>query len=296
MRMPRSRTILAVTLLGAGCMLLVHGARAAAVSAEHEWFRVCADPNNMPFSNRDGAGFENRLAAFVANQLGDKLLFVWQPQRGRYINQALNGDRCDAIMGVPAQLPDVATTRPYYRSTYMFVTRAARHLDIRTITDPRLHTLRVGVQLLGNDFNSPPANALGQEGVVDKVVGFPVFAYSDEPDPAARIMTAVENGQVDIAAVWGPLAGYFARKSAVPLRLLPIAGARQFAPLRFQFDIAVGVRKSDQALRARLDDILRRYQSQITAMLASYGVPLFPTGSAAPQRAHAAIAPNERRQ
>jgi mxaJ protein len=238
-------------------------------------FRVCADPNNLPFSNDKGEGFENKLAELIAKELGKRVTYFWWAQRRGFVRNTLKADRCDVIMGVPAQLEMVATTRPYYRSSYVFLSRDDRRIDLVSISDPRLRDLRIGVHLLGDDgFNTPPANALGEEGITRNVVGYSIYGDYRTPNPPARLVEAVADGEVDLAAVWGPLAGYFAQRSAVPLRLVPITGTEAFAPLLFQFDIAMGVRKQDKALKDRLDEILARDAGAIRALLVSYGVPL----------------------
>lgn len=165
-------------------------------------FRVCADPNNLPFSNRDGAGFENKLAVLVAGKLGKRPVFLWQPQRRAYVRTGLGAGDCDAIMGVPAQLERVDTTRPYYRSSYVFVYQSARHYGLQSLKDARLHSLLIGVQLIGNDgYNTPPAHALAEQGIVDNIVGFTVYGDYAKPNPPARIVEAVERGTIDVAAV-----------------------------------------------------------------------------------------------
>ncbi|HEX7969598.1 MAG TPA: quinoprotein dehydrogenase-associated putative ABC transporter substrate-binding protein, partial [Stellaceae bacterium] len=184
-------------------------------------------------------------------------------------------DKCDVIMGVPAGLDMVETTRPYYRSTYVFVSRADRHLDVASITDPRLRTLKIGVQLVGNDgFNTPPAHALADQGIIRNVVGYPIYGDYREPNPPARIVAAVARGDVDIAAVWGPLAGYFSKQSPVALQLAPITGTERFAPLVFQFDIAMGVRKGDDKRREQLDRLIEQNQGRIEALLQTYAIPV----------------------
>ncbi len=247
----------------------------AAAESPHGEFRVCADPNNLPFSNEKGEGFENKLAELIAKELGERVTYTWWAQRRGFVRNTLKAGRCDVIMGVPAQLEMVATTRPYYRSTYVFLSRDDRGIDLVSISDPRLRDLKIGVHLLGDDgFNTPPANALGEEGITRNVVGYSIYGDYRTPNPPARLVQAVADGEVDLAAVWGPLAGYFAQRSAVPLRLVPITGTEAFAPLLFQFDIAMGVRKQDKALKDRLDEILARDAGAIRALLVSYGVPL----------------------
>jgi mxaJ protein len=137
--------------------------------------------------------------------------------------------------------------------------------------------LKIGVQMIGNDgANTPPSHALAQQGIIDNLVGYTVYGDYRNPNPPARIVEAVEKGDVDIAAVWGPLAGYFAKKSQVPLTLAPITETDSFKPLIFTFDIALGVRKGDRALKAKLDDILAQKRAEIAALLDSYGIPTLP--------------------
>jgi mxaJ protein len=282
-----SNPVRAAGLAGLLLALLVPAWTAAAEEAvgkgAADEFRVCADPNNLPFSNDKGEGFENKLAELIAKELGERVTYTWWAQRRGFVRNTLKAGRCDVIMGVPAQLEMVATTRPYYRSSYVFLSRDDRRIDLVSISDPRLRDLRIGVHLLGDDgFNTPPANALGEEGITRNVVGYSIYGDYRTPNPPARLVEAVADGEVDVAAVWGPLAGYFAQRSAVPLRLVPITGTEAFAPLLFEFDIAIGVRKQDKALKDRLDEILARDAGAIRALLVSYGVPLVTAGEGGP--------------
>ena len=123
--------------------------------------RVCADPNNLPFSNRQGQGFENKIATLVAAELHRPLVYLWAPQRRGFIRGTLETGRCDVIIGVPAGYGRLQTTRPYYRSSYVFVARRDRALRIRSFDDVRLRALRIGIQVIGDDYaNPPPAQAL----------------------------------------------------------------------------------------------------------------------------------------
>jgi quinoprotein dehydrogenase-associated probable ABC transporter substrate-binding protein len=259
------------------CLPAVGVLRASAQSGEANAFRVCADPNNLPFSNRDGSGFENKLAGLIAGKLGQEVTYTWWAQRRGFIRNTLKAGDCDVVMGIPSHVDMVETTRPYYRSTYVFVSRADRHLDIASIKDPRLHDLKIGVQLIGNDgFNTPPAHALSEQGMVKNIVGYMVYGDYTQPNPPARIVQAVASGDVDIAAVWGPLAGYFAKQSKVPLTVTPITDTESFKPLLFQFSIGLGVRKGNVALKNKLDAILTEKQPEIQALLQSYGIPTLP--------------------
>ena len=247
----------------------------ATPTAARAELRVCADPNNLPFSNDKGEGFENRLAELIGSDLGETVTYVWWAQRRGFIRKTLNAGQCDVIMGMPVGLDMIATTQPYYRSSYVFVTRADRDLKLRSITDPQLRQLRIGVHLIGNDgFNTPPAHALGEQGIVDNVSGYLIYGDYRSPNPPSALIEAVARGKIDVAAAWGPLAGYFAKQSGVPLRMEPIAETNAFPPFAFQYAIALAVRKDDAALKARLDDVIARERPQIHKLLAEYGVPL----------------------
>ncbi len=240
--------------------------------------RICADPNNMPFSNENEDGFENRLARLVGAALGQNISYLWSAQRRGFIRRTLKAGDCDILMGVPALLDMVETTRPYYGTSYVFVSRADRHLDITSIRDPQLRTLRIGVQLVGdNGFNTPPAHAIAAQGMTANVTGYMLYGDYGLANPPTAIINAVANGDIDIAAVWGPLAGYFAKHSDIALTVTPIENTDEFAPLTFRFDIAMGVRKGDHALRSQLDAFIARDQPAITELLRSYGVPLVTT-------------------
>jgi len=261
-------SILVLTLLAAAM------SAATASSSEGQkakMFRVCADPNNMPFSDQKGEGFENKIAVLIARDLGETPSFIFQRQTDNFLDRGLKAHLCDAVMGVPAGLDDVGVTKPYYASTYVFVTRG---LQLSSLKDPRLRRLRIGVHLVG-DEPTPPAEALGREGIVDNVKGFMISGgdYA-KPNPPARLVEAVSSKTIDAAAVWGPVGGYFAKAAPVALTITPITDTQSFAPLAFQFAIAVGVRKEDIALRARLDHALAQEHNTIHTLLQSYGVPL----------------------
>ena len=238
--------------------------------------RVCSDPNNLPFSNQQQQGFENRIAELVARDMGARVEYTWWAQRRGYIRNSLRAKTCDVMIGVPTGLDMLLTTRPYYRSTYAFVSRRTLR-PVESFEDPRLKTLRVGVQLIGDDFaNSPPAEALTHRGIVKNVRGYTVIGDYKEPNPPSRIIRAVANGEIDVGIAWGPLAGYFARRSAVPLRVTAVSPQIDVPYLPFVFDIAMGVRRGETPFRDSLDAILLRRKPEIDRILASYGVPLVP--------------------
>ncbi len=235
--------------------------------------RVCADPNNLPFSNDKGEGFENKLAEMIARDLGRDVDYTWWAQRRGFFRLTLKAQQCDVVMGVPVDTERALTTTPYYTSTYVFVTRKDSRLNIRSLRDPRLRSLRVGVQIIGDDYNnSPPATALSHRGVVKNVVGYTVYGNYAQRSPTARIVNAVANKDVDIAIVWGPQAGYFAAQQNVPLKITPVS-PRKDGVIPFTFKISMGVRNSDTKLRDRLNHLLREHRPEIDRLLAEYHVP-----------------------
>ena len=236
--------------------------------------RVCADPNNLPFSNARREGFENRIAELLARDLGARVEYTWWAQRRGFIRNTLNTGSCDVIMGVPTTLDMVQATAPYYRSTYVFVTRRDRGLSVRSLDDSILRRVTVGVQLIGDDgANTPPAHALAKRGVVTNVRGYTVYGDYATDSPPARIIDAVTRGDIDVAIAWGPMAGYWARRAAVPLTLTPVLPEIELPFLPNVFDIGIGVRRGDSTRRAMLDSAVQRRRGDIERILDSYGVP-----------------------
>lgn len=251
------------------------GVPPAAAPSQTGQLRVCADPENMPFSNRALTGFENKLATLLATDLAATPTYIWWGQRQGFIRNTMNATlaegRCEVVMGVPVGYDLVRTTKPYYRSTYVFVSVKSRRLAIRSLDSPALRTLKIGVHLLGNDYeNPPPVHELGKRHIVDNVVGFSTF-YSAENPPGA-IVDAVAGGKVDVAIVWGPVAGYYAARQKVPLEVVPIPSGPGDLP--FAFDIALGVKKGSDALHGRLEQLLERRRPEIARLLTEYSVPL----------------------
>jgi mxaJ protein len=242
-------------------------------------FRVCADPENLPFSNQRIEGFENRIADLIARDFGAKPTYIWWGQRRGFIRNTMNATleegRCDIVIGVPENYDLVLTTRPYYRSTYVFVYPKARGAAIRSLDDPVLKKLRIGVHLLGDDYtNPPPVHELSKRGVVGNLVGFSTF-YSKE-NPPSSIVDAVASGRIDVAIVWGPAAGYFAARQRVPLQLVPVPSGKGDLP--FTFGISMGVKPGNEALKVRLEKVLDTRQAEIAKILKDYGVPLLDVG------------------
>jgi mxaJ protein len=247
--------------------------------------RVCADPNNLPFSNQRREGFENRLAEIVAKDLGATVRYTWWPQRRGFVRNTLGAHKCDVVMGMPWGAERVLTTRPYYRSSYVFVFRKDRHLDVRSLDDPALRRLRIGVQLVGDDgANTPPVHALSRRGIVGNLVGYSVFGDYAQPNPPARIIDGVAAGDVDLAIAWGPLAGYFAGHARVPMEVVPVAPAFDPPGLRLAFDISLAVRRGEEDFERRLQSVLDRRKPDIDRLLAEYGVPIAPPASEAESR------------
>jgi mxaJ protein len=245
---------------------------AASVAHSRE-LRVCADPNNLPFSNTAREGFENKIVDLIAKDLGATVAYTWWAQRRGFIRNTLKAGECDLVAGTPSNMEMLRTTRPYYRSTYVFVSRPDATAPA-SLDDPLLRQLRVGVQLVGDDgFNTPPVHALARRGIVQNLRGYSLYGDYSQPNPPARIVEAVAKGEVDVAVVWGPLAGYFGHRQATPLRITPVKPQFDGARLPMVFDISMGVRKEDADHRHEIDAALGWLKPEIEAILASYGVP-----------------------
>ena len=235
--------------------------------------RVCADPNNLPFSSQRTPGFENEIAAVLARELGANLSYTWWAQRRGFFRNTLKAQICDVVIGVPVGLGMARTTAPYYRSAYAFVSRADRALAVHSLDDPRLRRWKIAVQLIGDDgINTPPVHALARRGVIGNLKGYTVYGDYARPNPPAAIVDAVADGEVDLAIVWGPLAGYFAKRAKAPMSIVPVRPQIDPPFLPFVFDISMGTRRGD-TLTTRLDAIVVRRRAEIDRILDDYGVP-----------------------
>jgi mxaJ protein len=240
-------------------------------SAAPRVLRVCSDPNNLPFSNQAREGFENRIAEILARDVQAELEYTWWSERKSFIKNSLDEHRCDVLIGIPTALSSVLTTKPYYRSTYVFVSRRDRHLDVTSLTDPRLADWRIGIHVVGDDY-APPATALARRGLSANLTGFSLFGTYGEPNPPAKLIRAVARGEIDVAIAWGPLAGYFAKREPQSLDVVAVSPA-MFMAVPFTYDISVGVRKDDERLKAEMERALNRECDAIRRLLADYGVP-----------------------
>jgi quinoprotein dehydrogenase-associated probable ABC transporter substrate-binding protein len=243
--------------------------------------RVCQDPNNLPFSNRAEAGFENRIAALFAQELGWKLEHTWFPQRIGFIRNTLrakidNSDRykCDLVIGVPAGFEMAATTRPYYHSSYALVYVKGKGLDgvhglddLMALKPEQRSKLRLGA------FSSSPVTEwLVQNKLMDQVDWYQNQTGDAEQYPGQIIERDLASGKIDAAFVWGPIAGYFARKTrTAPIVAVPLASR---PGMKLDFEIAMAVRHGDKEFKQRIDQLIEANQAKIDAILMEYGVPL----------------------
>lgn len=258
----------------AAALAIVCGAPGRAPAETARPLRVCGDPNNLPFSNEKLQGLENKIADVLARELKTSVAYTWWPHQRGLVKRVLNTGRCDVMLGIPKGYDLVLWTRPYYRTGYVLAYRKDRGLKLRSLDDPQLRTLKVGVQV-----NTPPHEALGARGIADNVVGYQLMFDSNfhAEDYPGKMVEDLIAGKIDVALVWGPIAGYFAKKKAAPLELVVLDGASE-AGSRFAFDISMGVRKGDKELKARLEEAIDHRHDEITHILEDFGVPLVASG------------------
>ena len=246
----------------------------AKIPASATALRVCADPNNLPFSNEKREGFENKIAELLGREMNLPVEYTWWAQRRGFFRNTLRAGLCDVVVGVPESFELAATTAPYYRSTYVFLSRRDRRLEIKSLDDDALKNVKIGVPMIGDDgTNTPPAHALAARGITINVVGFTVYGDYRKPNPPARIVEAVAKGEIDLAIVWGPLAGYFAGRENVALRIEPVTPEIDLPYLPFVYDISIGVRRGEDELKNRIDEILKRRREAVEKILDEYHVP-----------------------
>jgi mxaJ protein len=281
--------VLAATAMLVASALLAQAAHAQGMprdAGEAKVLRVCQDPNNLPFSNMEQRGLENRIAVLFATRLGWKLEHTWYPQRMGFIRNTLRAKvpdteqyKCDLVTGVSTDFELGLTTRPYYRSTYAMAYLKGRGLDsIKTPEDLlRLEPARLRSLKIGAFARTPAVDWLLRNGLIDQMV--PYQHQTGDPDqyPGQVIDHDLAEGKLDVVLAWGPIVSYFARQSsarpmAVVLFMPDATG------LRYDFSIAMAVRHGDKALRDQIDSLIESSRPEIQALLEEYGVPSLPLG------------------
>lgn len=276
----RCRLTLSALLLVASATVLPAQERPAPMQAG--LLRVCADPDNLPSSDSAGGGFENKLAELMAKTWNSKLQYTWWAAP-RGIGRMLNGKYCDVMLQAPAGYEIAGLTRPYYRTSYAFVQKKTAAHMVTSLDDPALKTMKIGVHLFAADGeNTPPAMALSAHGVVGNLVGFGT-AYYGVQDRPAQIIEAVRDGKVDIAIVWGPIAGYYNEQLKSDLALTAIENDT-VSKIPFAYSMAMGTRRGEPQFRDSLQKFLDTKGPEIQALLKQYGVPLLPLPAGNPAR------------
>ncbi|MEM7397635.1 MAG: quinoprotein dehydrogenase-associated putative ABC transporter substrate-binding protein [Pseudomonadota bacterium] len=231
--------------------------------------RVCADPGNMPFSLRDGGGFENKLAKLIADRLDRKLVYTWFPESTGYIPNTFGENACDLVMGYAQGTGLIEDTNPYYYTSYVVITRAddADLKDVVALSDPRLKSKRIGFVA-----HTPPASILTVRGLSENAKSFDVRSGESQATVAQDMIKQIVSGKLDAALLWGPIGGYYAALSDTPLTVVPLV-KEQAGPATI-YGITLGVRPNEPQFKHQVNKVLAESADEITAILKDYHVPV----------------------
>lgn len=229
--------------------------------------RVCADPNNLPFSNDTEEGFENKIIELVAKELGLKVQYTWFPQTVGFVRRTLRVRACDLISGITTTSQLVQNTNPYYRSAYTMVYRADSGITATSIGDAAIKDKRFGVVA-----GTPPATLLAMNGLLANTKSYRRTVDTRHFSPPRDAIEEVASGETDIAIIWGPIAGYYAKQSKEKLRVVPLLAEPR--NVRLDFRVSMAVRHNETEWKRQINAILKRIQPKIDGLLSSYGVPL----------------------
>jgi quinoprotein dehydrogenase-associated probable ABC transporter substrate-binding protein len=239
-------------------------------AADRTVLRVCADPGNLPFSNEEGAGFENKVAELLASKLGVPLTYTWFPQTIGFIRNTLKAKKCDLILGAVADQEPLQSTAPYYRSAYALIYSATSELaGVDHLSDGRLKGRAIGI-IAG----TPPATLMAMNGLLGQSKSFPLAVDRRHDAPAERMIEQIADGTLDAGILWGPIAGYYAQRADRDLTVAPLvkeSGGPQMA-----FPITMGVRHGDNDWKAQVNELIAEHKSEIAGILRGFGVPLVP--------------------
>ena len=262
-------TASAAALLGTACLLAASPALAQQSPdlVSQTELRVCADPHDLPFSDEQQEGFENKIAALVAHDLNLKLSYTWFPDSQGFVRATLMQHRCDVVMGTVAGVEDMATTDAYYHTGYVMLTRQSDNVTTDKVSDWHLAARRFGI--VGA---TPPTNLIVQHNLMDQTSIYDLMVDTRVRQPAHQLVQDVAAGHVDVGLVWGPIAGYYAKADHDDLRITFLNP--EDAKVRLDYHIAMGVRPGDVTFRRRLNAVIAREQPQILAILREYNIPL----------------------
>ena len=237
-------------------------------------FRACGDPRNMPFSNEKGEGFENKLAELFAAKLGKKLSYTYFPQATGFVRMTLGSFRCDVIIGFPQGDDQAQVTIPYYRTTYALIFKPGTGLDgVTTIDDPKLKDKRIGVVA-----RTPPSTIMAVDGLLAHAKSYPLFIDTRADSSAQAMIDDLKKGDIDVGILWGPMAGYYAKQSDLPLTVVPLL--KETVGTSLMFRIGMGVRSSDQEWKRTLNRLIMENQAEINKLLISYNIPILDESNA----------------
>jgi quinoprotein dehydrogenase-associated probable ABC transporter substrate-binding protein len=228
----------------------------------------------LPFSNEAGEGFENKIAELLAQKLGKTLAYEFYPGATGFVRNTLNAHRCDVIMGMPQGDDIVQGTNPYYRTTYSLVSRQGSGLEnVDTLEDPLLQNKRIGIVA-----GTPPATNLAVNGLLGNIKSYPLVVDTRVDAPTSTMMGDLEGDRIDVAILWGPIAGYLAKNAKIPVKVMPLV--KETSGQRMIYRIGMGVRHSDQEWKRLLNKLIAENQAEITHILTTYGVPLLDENNA----------------
>ena len=231
-------------------------------------FRACADPRDLPFSNEAGEGFENKIAELFAGKLGKSVAYTFYPDTTGFIRNTLNAHRCDVVLGIAQGDDLVQPTNPYYRTSYAAAYRTGGPLEgLDSLSDPRLMTAKIGIVA-----GTPPATYLAENGLLGRIKSYPLGVDTRYDSPTHDMMDDLDRGEIDVALLWGPIGGYYALKAKTATKVVPLL--KEHDGPRMVYRIVMGVRHSDQNWKRALNKLISENQSEIQAILRSYGVPL----------------------
>lgn len=229
--------------------------------------RVCADPANLPFSNKEQKGFENKIAELIAGELGVPVRYTWFPQSIGFIRQTLDKKKCDIIIGYVSAHELVLNSNPYYKTSYVLIHRKGEFKGFKNLNDPRLKDKKIGV-IAG----TPPVTILALNDMLDNIKSYHRMVDRRYFSPAEQMIDEIAKGELDVGLLWGPIGGYFAKKASQPLTVAPLVNETKGG--RMAYRITFAVRRGEKVWKRQLNRIIRRKQDEIHKILLDYGIPL----------------------
>ena len=234
--------------------------------------RICADPNNLPYSNQNNEGYENKIADLFAKKLGNiPVMYSWYPMTSGFVRRTLDAKTCDLIVTFPAIHEFVQNSNPFYNSSYVLMSLEEKDIKIKTLSDPQIKEKKYKIGIISG---TPPSSYVPKYKLFDQVKFYRQAADPRKQKPWVDVTNDLVDGKIDIGILWGPYAGYEAKKAKKPIKIVPLTKEEITSRGKLVYRFTMGIRRNAPEWEKTINNLIKDNQEEINQILRGYGIPL----------------------